>query len=73
MMTNGLYGRCIHELNPTECIWCKQNQKLRELIEKRIEELKQSQIIKTEKYDSNWRAIEEALSELQKLLEESKK
>ncbi len=33
-MTNGLYGRCIHDLNPIECKWCKQNQKLRELLEK---------------------------------------
>jgi len=32
-MTNGLYGRCIHDLNPTECSECDQNQKLRGLIE----------------------------------------
>jgi len=37
-ITNGLYGRCIHDLNPTDCKWCKENQKLRELMEKRLKE-----------------------------------
>ena len=67
-MTNGLYGRCIHDLNPTECSLCDQNQKLRELIDE-----KELGIF----IHSNGRMVThefiDNMKEVQKLLEESKK
>lgn len=106
-MTNGLYGRCLHDLNPNECDLCvfnekvvsylrelhpdivsdkgfdtgtmvkvHQNQKLRELIEKRIEEINTHQ--KRLRYESNMATdydmeLQSTRAELQKLLEDCKK
>lgn len=73
-MTNGLYGRCIHDLNPIECSWCKENQKLRELIREAIElEKRFSHVVFCDEHVCSKYHEFSLTAVFERLLEESKK
>jgi len=71
-MTNGLYGRCLHDLNPNDCNWCVQNQKLRVLIEERIRLLNQL-VENKKKQNEPYKWVSDIIGVLQKLVEDCKK